>query len=320
MADENETSPAEAVEVAPQTHAETVERDEPRDDNERAAKANAGEAENVETTENADGEQVTVEELEFDVGGTKHKIKKGTPIEDVHELVQKYQKGLESKLQRESQTIASKAKAIEEAEKVATRLQALGLEQAKDMARGTQLAETIAYYERPDIQAALSQLWSSNPDEARRHSDAAHAARAEFQQIESRIAQYGTQRNEAERQTVEIHSREGEAVVAKAIKGFSPQVEAELVEYAKKHGVSEESAKKWRLNPYGAITTWKAMQFDKMQAASKAAAKPPAPTAAPVTSIKGGKGTSNGTVDLERMSMDDYAAYMAKREGRRASR
>lgn len=251
MADENETSPAEAVEVAPQTYAETVERDEPRDDNERAAKANAGEAENVETTENADGEQVTVEELEFDVGGTKHKIKKGTPIEDVHELVQKYQKGLESKLQRESQTIASKAKAIEEAEKVATRLQALGLEQAKDMARGTQLAETIAYYERPDIQAALSQLWSSNPDEARRHSDAAHAARAEFQQIESRIAQYGTQRNEAERQTVEIHSREGEAVVAKAIKGFSPQVEAELVEYAKKHGVSENRQRSGGSIPMG---------------------------------------------------------------------
>lgn len=313
METENVTSPA--GEVAQETAA--IPQDEPRDDNERADAANQ-QAEGVETETNEDGEEVATEEFELDVAGTKHKFPKGTPIEEALEKVQAYSKGLEAKLTRESQSIAEKSKAVAEAEKVVARLQNLGFEKARDLARGEQLANYVAQYETPQAQAQLNALWTSNPDEARRISDSLVQARSEYASIESRIAQYGQQLNEAERQAVEVRSREGEAAVTKAIKGWNSQIESEVVAYAIKEGVRPEHAKTWRLNPYATITTWKALQFDKMQAKAKSAAQPipvPAPKA-PVTSVKGGKVAASSTPDLEKMPMDEYAAYMRKREGR----
>ena len=321
MTEENVTSPA--GEVAPETLA-PIPQEEPRDDNARADAANAERQQSaqVETETNAEGAEVAAEEFELDVAGTKHKFPKGTPIEAAIEKVQAYSKGLEAELTRKSQGIAAERKAIEEAGKVAQRLQTLGLEQARDIARGKQLAETIEYYDRPDVQQAINALWQSEPDKARQHSDARSAALSEFQQIERRLAQYGTQRNEAERQAVEVRAREGEAIVAKAIKGWNAQAEAELIDYVTKQGVSKEEAANWKLHPLTTQWAWESMQYRKLQAQAKSAAKPPAPVApsAPVTSIKGGKSSSSGPVDLEKMSMDEYAAYMARREGRRASR
>lgn len=321
MTTENVTSP-EAGEVAQggaAPEAQTVERDQPRDDNERAAAANEARqgAESVETEVNAEGEEVATEEFELDIGGSKHKFPKGTPIEAALDKVQQYQKGLEAELQRKSQDIAAKAKSIADNEKIAFRLQELGAQQAKDFARGQELADFVAKHETPEGSRYLTELWRSNPDQARQLSDTLAAARSEVTAIEQRLAQYGSQRNEAERQIVETRAREGEAVVAKAIKGFGPQVEAEMVDYAVKNGVPPESAKQWRLNPYAALTTWKAMQFDKLQAQAKAQATPkPAP--APVTPITQSKPrTPSKAVDLEKMSMDDYVAHMERREGRR---
>jgi hypothetical protein len=323
METENVTSPAGEVAqggVAPE--AQPVERDEPRDDNERAAAANAkaaGDAvDDVATETDADGQEIAAEEFELDVGGNKHKFPKGTPIEAALEIVQQYQKGLEGSLQKKSQEVAAQQKRAEFAEKVAMRLQTLGYEKAADIARGSELINFTAQYETPQGQQYLNELWRSQPDQARQLSDQLAAARREAQVIESRLAQYGQHLNEAERQQVEVRAREGEAVVAKAVKGWSPQVESAVVDYAiKTYGIGETDAKNWRLNPVATVAMWKAMEFDKLQAKARAATKP-APTpppAAPITAPKGQRAAS-ATVDPSKMSMDEYVAWMEKREGR----
>lgn len=324
METENVTSPAEAVEVAQggaAPEAQPVERDEPRDDNERANAANEArqQADGVETETNADGDQVATEEFELDVAGTKHKFPKGTPIEQALEKVQAYSKGLEAELTRKSQAVAEKTKAVLEAEKVVQRLQTLGFEKAKDIARGQQLAEFVSSYDTPQGAQYLQQLWQSNPDQARQLSDSLTAARSEFQQIEARVRQYGEELNRAEGERAKAAMAQTEQVVAKAIKGWSPQTEAKIVEYAVKNGADPQEAKDWRrANPATVLAVYKAMLWDEMQAKAATATKT-APAPAPATPIAApkAKAASNRAVDLEKMSMDEYVAYMERREGRR---
>ena len=75
----------------------------------------------------------------------------------------------------------------------------------------------------------------------------------------------------------------------RVVKGFDENAEREMVAYAVKNGIDEQDAKRWPLNPKTAQMAWKAMQFDKLQAQTKAAtaAKPPPAPAAPVKSVAG---------------------------------
>lgn len=323
METENVTSPevGEVAQGGAAPEAPPVERDEPRDDNERANAANEArtQADDVETETNAEGEEVATEEFELDVAGTKHKFPKGTPIEEALEKVQAYSKGLEAELTRKSQAIAEKSKAVIEAEKVVQRLQTMGFERAKDIARGQQLAEFVASYDTPQGASYLQSLWTSNPDEARRLSDSLASARSEFNQIEARVRQYGEELNQAGRQQAEAQMKQTEQVVTKAIKGWSPQVEAKLIDYAVKNGADPDEAKNWRrANPATVLAVHKAMLWDEMQAKAAVATKPqaPPPPAAPIGTPKGTRSASK-PVDPGKMSMDEYVAWMERREGRR---
>lgn len=323
METENVTSAPAGGEVAQggaAPEAQPVERAEPRDDNERATEANEArqQTDDVETETNAEGEEVATEEFELDVAGTKHRFPKGTPIEQALEKVQAYSKGLEAELTRKSQAVAEKTKAVVEAEKVVQRLQTMGFERAKDIARGQQLAEFVASYDTPDGARYLQTLWQSNPDQARQLSDNLTAARSEFSQIEARVRQYGEELNQAGRQAAEAQMKQTEQVVAKAIKGWNAQTEAKLIEYAVKNGADPQEAKEWRKAPAATVlAVHKAMLWDEMQAKAAAATKttpPPAP-ATPITAPKAK--AANRSVDLDKMSMDEYVAYRERQEGRR---
>lgn len=303
MTDVLATSPAEAVEAAP------------RDDNAADAAANAERAEGVETETNEDGEQVAVEEFELDVAGTKHKFPKGTPIEAALDVIQQYGKGLEASLTKKGQEIGEERKTLETQRKLNERLQSLKGEQLALYARGEQVMSEINQLNQVDLNA----LWQSNSDQARRISDRLGQLRHDYSNIYSSLAQYGNQLNQAERQEVEARAAEGEQAVAKAIKGWGPEVERELVAYAVKNGVPEQEAKTgWRLNPYATVTTWKAVQYDKLIAKGKTATTTPAQQApaTPVAPIKGGRGGNSSPPDLESMSMEDYARYRRKQDSR----
>lgn len=305
MSDAQATSPER--EVAPPAALAETPQDQPRDDNE------ADEASQVEA-EHPEGAEAVEDEVEIDIGGSKHKLKKGAPVGEALDLVQKYQKGLETSLQQKSQEVAAKGKTVDEQVKLVTRLQTLKGDQLALYARGTVVGEEIGSLEKIDLNA----LWRSSPDQARQVSDRLGQLRHEYSQIYGSLAQYGEHLNREERALLDSRAVEGEQIVRKAIKGFSPQVESEMIDYAVKRGVSEQDAKMWRLNPYAAETTWKAMQYDKLLAQGKAAAKPaatPAPEK-PVAPIKGGRGGNSGPADLESMSMSDYAEYRRKQDRR----
>ena len=313
MADEQATSPD--GEVADQTTSTPAERDEPRDDNAVADKANG-----VETETNADGEEVTVEEIELDVAGTKHKLKKGTPVEDAVDLIQQYGKGLEASLTRKGQEIGAARQAIEDQFKLANRMQGLRGEQLALYSEGVRAQQEIERLSKFDLWSLRQSQSQQDRDTARQISDDLSFARSRYNEIYNNLAQYGEHLNATERQMVESRAVEGEQFVAKAIKGFGPAVESEMVAYAVKNGVPEQDAKMWRVNPYAAVTTWKAMPYDKLQSQAKAATKTPAASApaAPVTAIRGGRGGSTSAPDLEKMDMDSYAAYRRKQDSRRS--
>ncbi len=311
MADEQATSPSGEVAQDRASQVPETARDEPRDDNAAADQAS------IETETDGEGREVTVDEVELDVAGTKHKIKKGTPIEETLELVQQYGKGLEASLTRKGQELGERSKAVEAQFKLSERLQGLRGESLAVYAHGVTVQQEIERLSQVDTNALWRTGSQADADYARRVSDRLGQLRSERAEIESSLTQYGEQLNQAERHAVESRAAEGEQIVRKAIKGFSPQVESEMVAYAVKRGVSEQDAKMWRLNPYAAEATWKSIQYDKMMAKGTAAAKPvaaPAPEK-PVTSIKGGRGSSaKGVGDLESMSMDDYAAFRRRQD------
>lgn len=306
MSDAQATSPTGEVAQDQVADQASAPHDEPRDD----------EARGQEGAEEGEGQEAVVEEeLELDVAGTKHKFKKGAPIDEALDVVQKYAKGLEASLTKKGQEIGEERKTLETQRKLTERLQSLKGEQLAMYARGEQVMSEINQLNQIDLNA----LWQSNPDQARRVSDRLGQLRHDYSTIYSSLAQYGNQLNQAERQEVEARAAEGEQAVAKAIKGWSPQVERELIEYAVKNGVPEQEAKTgWRLNPYATVTTWKALQYDKLIAKGTAATTTPATPASktPVAPIKGGRGGNVSSPDLESMSMEQYAAYRRKQDSR----
>lgn len=307
--------PSDATENQPKRYAPPPEDGDAQTDADKAEET----LEDAETEENEDGEKVLAEEIEFDVAGTKHKFPKGTPLEVALEKVQEYAKGVEADWQRKYQETAALRKAAEEQAKVSQRLLSLKTEQSAVYAEGVKAAQEIEYYSKID----LNSLWQSNPDQARMVSDRLAQANYKFNQVQAQLGQYGEQLNQAERQFVEARSKEGEQVVAKAIKGWNAQVEAEVVAYAvKTHGINEADAKNWRLNPVATIAMHKAMLWDRMQA--KAAKPSPAPEApkAPVVPIKAPASKTVKTLsDLAKSdNVDEWArrrnAELIKRRGR----
>ena len=193
-------------------------------------------------------------------------------------------------------------------------MQGLRGEQLAVYAQGERDLNELQSLEKYDLNA----LWQSNPDQARQLSDRLGQLRSSYQTAYAKLAQYGEHLNATERQMVESRAVEGEQFVAKAIKGFGPAVESEMVAYAVKNGVPEQDAKMWRVNPYAAVTTWKAMQYDKLQSQAKAATKIPAASApaAPVTAIRGGRGGSSSAFDYENADMEAYAKQRRKENSR----
>jgi hypothetical protein len=291
MDTDNATSPAGEVADGGALPSDATENTKPRytppADDADGGETEADKAEDTldeaETEENEDGEKVLAEEIEFDFGGTKFKVAKGTPVDDVAEQLQKYAKGIEADYTRKTQETAAQRKSAEEALKITQRLMTLKTEQAAVYAEGVKADQEIRELSKYDLGA----LWQSNPDQARMISDRLAQATYKYRQVESTLAQYGEALNQADREFTQARSKEGEAVVAKAIKGWNAQTEADVIAYAvKTYGISETDAKNWRLNPPAVIAMHKAMLWDRMQAkATKPAPAPDAPKA-PVTPIK----------------------------------
>lgn len=266
--------------------------------------------------EEAEGEEQAVEEeVEFDLGGgQKVKFKANATAKEVMEEAQRAFKTVEGNYTKKQQTVAEQARAIEAEKQAVEKLRNLNGAALEEYSRGLSIKAEIEQLSKTDLQA----LWQSNPDQARRVSDRISQKQAEFQQVVQKVSQIEAEQAEAEAAQVASRLEAGKAEIEKRIPGFAEKHAADVVRYAIANGIPEKDAGNWPANPIVTQMAWKAMQFDALQAKAKQAAKPK-PTEAQPIAPSGGKGgkTNRSIAD---MSMDEYAAYMNKRDRERGRR
>ncbi len=267
------------------------------------AEGEPGEAVETEQPETED----TPEEVEFSFGAKTLKVRKDAIPEDVLAELDAFTKNVQGDYTRKTQEAAEVRKAAEAQRELAEKLVSLKGDALKAYARGQSLADEIQQLE----QVNLSDLWQSNPDHARRISDTISAKRAEFQRAVETVAQHEHAMTAEQERAAATLMEAGRAEMRRTVKGFDDKAEAALVEYAvKEYGIPEHEARKWPLNPKTAAMAWKAMQFDKLQAQTKAASAPKAPTApaAPVKAVNAKSGASVAK-DPDKMSDAEWVQW-----------
>jgi len=253
--------------------------------------------------EGTEAQQEAPEEIEFDFGGNKLRIPKGTLPDEIAEKLDQFTKGTWSDYTRKSQEVAEQRKALQAEAEYVARVKTLSDEGQRAFARGLQLREEVEQLAKVDLRA----LWQSNPDQARQVSDLLAQKQLEFQRAVSKVSEYEAQVTRAEQESTARREQDGREYVSKTVKGWSDTHAAEAVAYAVKHGVPEEQARNWARFPREAVWAWKAAQFDKLQAQAKAPPKPAAPPTAPVAAVKGR--AAPAAPNPEAMSDDEWLKW-----------
>lgn len=274
-----------------------------------AAAAEEGEAE-------ADGEGENTEqpeEIEFDFGGNKLKVPKGAIPEELASKIDQFTKGTWSDYTKKSGEIAEQRKALEAQAQSVQKLGTLRGEALTAYSQGLQLRQELEQLSKVDLNA----LWQSDPDQARRVSDLFSQKQAQFQQVVGKVNQFEQEISKQEAEATARLMEEGRKKVASAIKDWSPQKEAELKDYAMKHGVSKEDAENWALNPFATIMVEKAMRLDRLEAQAKKASKEPA-QAKPVAAMKPKGAPTKSVVPSDDDSVEEWLrkrnAQLARRQ------
>jgi hypothetical protein len=255
-------------------------------------------AEGAEEQDEAKPEEI--EEIELSFGAKTLKVAKSAIPDEVRTELEEFTKNIQGDYTRKTQEVAEQRKEVEAQRELYGKLQTLGGEARTAFYAGEALLKELQQLEQID----LRQLRQSNPDQARWISDEIAIKRGEFNRQVNAVSHYEQAMTAEEQRAVASLEEAGRARIAKTVKGFDADA---VVAYAVKAGVSEQDAKKWPLNPITAEFAWKAMQYDKLHASTKAAtaAKPNAAPSAPVRAVSG-KSTGASVKSPEQMSDDEY--------------
>ncbi len=259
--------------------------DDLRDDVTEVAVDTQDDGEEAPAEEQQQPEPEEIEEIELSFGAKTLKVAKGAIPDDVLSEIEDFTKNVQGDYTRKTQEVAEQRKEVEAKRELFEKLATLKGEALSAFSAGQRLAAEIQQLEQIDLNA----VWQSDPDQARRIGDALSIKRAEFQKHVNAVSAHEAAM-EAEQQRAYAKLEEaGRAEMRRAVKGFDENAEREMVAYAVKNGIDEQDAKRWPLNPKTAQMAWKAMQFDKLQAQTKAAtaAKTPPAPAAPVKAAVG---------------------------------
>jgi hypothetical protein len=267
-----------------------------------AAEVDGIEKEAEQSEDDTEAEQPP-EEIEFDFGGNKFKVPKGSIPDEIADQLDKFTKGTWSDYTRKSQEVAEVRKAVEARAVAVAKLESINGEVLNAYSKGLQIKAEIEQLRGIDVNA----LWQSDPDQARRVSDLMAQKSAEFNATVNKVAQLETGLTQAQEAEAARRAQEGEAVLDRRIKGFSQRV-PEIIDYvAQNYGIDKDhAAKVWRQDPATAEMAYKAMMFDRMQTAGKKPAHVAPRTAAPVTAMK-----AKGASPASNLNLSD-PAVMAK--------
>lgn len=297
MPSDHEATKAKEAEATEQEEEQPVSLDEPEDEAEEAE--SEGEEE-----EEAEQETEEVEMLEFDFGGNKLEIPKGSVPTELSEKIDKFSKDLWSDYTRKSQQNAEITKSLQTRAQALETLQGLNNEALDAFTQGKSIKAELEQLDAINMQA----LWQSDPDRARQLTDLKAQKSAQLQDIIVKVDRYEAQLAQARQQETARLADEGRQILERKFKGFSTEIAPKLVDYVvKNYGMPKEQAEQWAINPTMTEMALKAMKFDEMQR-STTKTKSTAPKAAPVkAAAKGGKGTV--VRDPAKMNMEQYAAW-----------
>lgn len=256
-------------------------------------------------TEEGEGGEGEPEEVEFDFGGNKVKLPANATAKEIADKVQEFAESLNKGAQEKFRLAADERKALEAERSAVQKIRGLEGEALETFSRGQTVKQELAQLRQIDINA----LWQSNPDQARRVSDAISAKQAEFNTIVQRVSQLEGQASHAERELTARRMSEGEAAIEKAIPGFKEKHLGELKDYATKAGIPAAELGNWALNPVFTTAMYKAMQWDKAQAAAVKAVKTQPALAHPMkaeTKSSSAKHALDLVKDADKMSADEW--------------
>jgi len=162
-------------------------------------------------------EEKTDEFYEFDFGGNKKQFaKKNMPLELAEEM-QAFGKNLESAHTKRSQDVAEHKKSLEAREQAIQKLQGMHGDTLQEYSKGLQLRQDIAELQKVDVQT----LWQTNPDDARKISDAISQKTAEFNQTVQQVSLLEQSQAQQGQQEIARRADEGVKQVEKRIPGFA---------------------------------------------------------------------------------------------------
>ena len=264
-----------------------------------------------ETEETDDGEgdgedgedDEAVEMREFDFGGNKLAVPKDSVPPELADKIDEFTKGTWSDYTRKAQANAETAKALQARESAVAKLTTLNGETLQTYTKGLQLRSEIEQLSQVD----LNEMWQSNPDQARRVSDALAHKQAEFQNVVAIVGQHEQALDAAQQSEIVRRSEEGKAVLNSYVKDFSKKIAPDVVDYVVQDGMPKAEAEKWALNPTMAKYAHKAMLYDRMQAT----ASKPKPNQSPATPLKAIK--TKGAATGSRTSPDNMSVEQMRK-------
>ncbi len=306
-----ETTDIIDVVEAPADVEETVTEEITATDTEEAESIDLEADETAEKADTDEAEEEGAEDeapemVEFDFGGNKLEIPKGSVPPELADKITEFTQGTWSKFTKDQQANAETAKSLAARETALQTMEQINGDVQTAYSKGLQLRNEIEQLSQVDLRIE----WQSNPDRARQISDTLAAKQAEFQNIVGQVGQYETSLSQAQQQERERLSAEGRAVLDQKIKGFSTEKAPELVKHVvENYGMSQEDAEQWDINPTVTEMAYKAMLYDRMQASAK---KPQAkPTQAkPVKPMKAKGSATGSSSDPNKMSTSEMAKYL----------
>lgn len=269
----------------------------------------------TDAPEGEDGDQG--DSIEFDFGGLKKSFRAGDTVDSVAGDLQEYATNLHRDYTEKTTTLAEQrktfetdVKALEDRAAAFDKLETMQGEAFGLFSQGLQLKGEIEQYNQALADGAL---WQSNPDQARRISDAISQKSAELSSIQQQYQAKEGELNTAKATEHEKRMQQGRETVMRDVPGFNAD---EVMAYAQQaYGLSREAVEQWPLNPTSAQMAYKAMKWDQLQAKARQQPKKPARPARPA---RGNAQRASSNLNDGRTSSKDWFAQREKelREGR----
>lgn len=240
-------------------------------------------------------EQQTEDEIEDELEGVKVRGKK-----DLIEKI-KSERLMQADYTRKTQEVAEQRKAIEsQREEVAKQAQ-MAQQFAEELGAAKAIDMRLAQFQ----QVNWDQLEQSDPVQAMRLQREMRDLQTARGQIAQSIAAKQQARTLAEQQEIAKQVQEGEAVLAREIKGWGPEKASEVRNFATSLGFTAAQVS-GITDPRLVKVLHDAMTLQKLRENAKQRQKP-APQEAPVTRISAPKAAANR--DPDRMSTNDWLKW-----------